>query len=152
MATIRTQLLDLVVTMLNSGTPGGVPQSRRGFLFSVGAVSLPTISVYPAKEDAVLQLGNSPPGLTKNTMMVQVEVRQKGDASNSADKLAEPLLAWVEKALSGQRPTDNVGLFHLMWKDSLEWDYDQMEHGFVLAKMTIGVQYQTKTTDPEARA
>jgi len=152
MATIRDQVVDLAIGFLNTSPPGGVPNTRRGYLFSPASGDLPTIGVYPERDDFTLEGRDNVGVLVRNKFFIVAEVRAQSDASNSADKNAEPLLSWIFKALNGKRAAANTGLFHLMWIDNVEWNYDQMEHGYVLVKVKVGVSYQTKAGDPESWA
>jgi hypothetical protein len=152
MATIRETILDAILSFLNTGTPGGVPQAKRSFLYTIDSAQLPSITFYAEKEDATVQHAENMAAITLRVLTVVVECRAQGDATNRPDEILDPLLSWVVKALSGRRATDSTGPYHLIFEDSTEWDYEQADHAYAMATVRIGVQYQSKVNDPEAWA
>jgi len=149
--TKRDEVTDLIVTLLGTTPPGGVPVAKRGFLFDMSAASVPAITVFPENDDLELRGdGKGAPDITKHRVAIRVEVRAKSDTTHSADQNAELMLNWIEKTLNGRIPTDRTGPFHIMHIDSIEWDYEQMEHGYVLVKNKLIVELQNKYNDPNA--
>ena len=152
MATIRETIMDAILSLLNTGTPGGVPQAKRSYLYAIDEAQLPSIVFFSEKEDAKLFGSENMPAITLRTLSIVVECRAKGDATNRPDEILDPLLSWVVKALSGKRASANVGPYHLIYEDGTEWDFDQTDHSYVLAKVRFGVQYQSKVSDPDTWA
>lgn len=150
--TIRETILQDMVARLNAPErPSGVPETQRSYGAAVGI--LPHIALYPEKEDAEVWQGiRGAPSLTKRTLVVSIECRAQGDATDRPDTAVEPLLSWIVKALSGVVSEGNTGPYHLMFEESTEWDFDQTEHAYVLARLRVGVQYQTKVNDPDSWA
>lgn len=143
MATIRDQILDAVVVALNTGAPSGIPVARRRRFSSIEADSLPVVDVAPLIEPLSRVGGQSGP-IVKRKLGFVVRVWTAGDAPEIA---ADPIAAWVSKALAGNRLG---GLAHDIEEIGAKWMGNPMDSLYGLTEIEFSAQYQTKTADQEA--
>lgn len=143
MATLRKQIVDVVLLALNTTRPAAVPEATRLRQSQVESSEQPTISVYPGDEP-VRPATNRPGPLVARNLQVVVEARVEGD---EPDVLLDPLLAWIEKAV----PSAISTLWHDDVQETLvhhEYKIGVVPHG--LARVTFVIPYQTRRNDPEA--
>ncbi len=81
-------------------------------------------------------------------MLLSVEVLTKAGSGEQPDKAADPVLAWVTKALAA------AGSFGGLANGSADeigtkFEYEQAETSFCRATQTFRIEYQTRTDDAE---
>ena len=154
MSTIREQIVSAAVTALTAGAPAGVPAPVRTRLDSPGADQLPALTVYQVMEtvetmrDAKAGAASRGP-LIRRSLLLSVEVLTKAGTGVEPDKVADPILAWVTKALAAagtfgglaNHPADEVGT---------KFEYEQAETSFCRATQTFRIEYQTRADDAES--
>lgn len=133
-----------LVTALNTGTPGGVPQAARSRTKPYEAASLPAVSVYPLREAAERVGGKTGP-IIKRRLTIRIECRAVGEP---ADQVIDPMVAWVTKALAGNTLNN---LAHDIEETGTEWEVELADKAYGLASIDFSILYQTKTTDQEAK-
>ena len=145
MATLRKQIVDVVILALNTGRPAGMPEATRLRQSQVETDEQPSISVYPGDE-SIQPATNRPAPLVVRQLQVFVEARANGD---EPDVLLDPLLAWIEQAVTSATSVlwhDDVQATHVHH----EYTIGVVPHGH--ARVTFVVPYQTRRNDPEAAA
>lgn len=154
MSTIREQIVTAAVLALATGAPTGVPTPVRTRLDSPGADQLPALTVYQGVEtvetmrDAKAGTASRGP-IVRRSLLLSVEVLTKAGSGGEPDKAADPILAWVTKALAAagtfgglaNHPVDEVGT---------KFEYEQAETSFCRATQTFRIEYQTRTGDAES--
>jgi hypothetical protein len=154
MSTIREQIVSAAVTALTTGAPAGVPAPVRTRLDSPGAEQLPALTVYQGVEtvetmrDAKSGAASRGP-IVKRSLLLSVEVLTKAGPGGEPDKVADPVLAWVTKALAAagtfgglaNQAADEIGT---------KFEYEQAETSFCRATQTFRIEYQTRTGDAES--
>lgn len=143
MASLRKQIVDALITQLNTSRPAGVPAASRIRQSQFERDEAASISVYPGDE-AVQSATNRPSPIVRRTLQVLVECRAVGD---EPDVLLDPLEVWAEKAVGSASSA--------LWHDAPQLTLTHHEyaigakpHG--LARLTFQIQYQTRRGDPEA--
>lgn len=153
MATLREQIVDAIITALNTGTPGGVPAAKRSYTYGVDATQLPVVNVFWLKDQPL----PAPAGVSgvpvRHNLIVAVEVITKGSSTDRPDEVADAGLAWVVKALDGKRPAPgNTGPYHVMQDGGAENRLQQKDHAYCVARALVAVSYQHKQGDAETWA
>lgn len=148
--TLRKQIVAAIITKLNTNTPVGVPAAVPYHLLKLEPTALPSICVYSTEEEVEPQPKPSlQPVLSKRTLRVAVECREKADIGTSVDDAVDPLAAWVVKALGGQTQTS---LYHVITEDRTDIERSLSDHAYIVVTITFRVAYQTKAGDAEAWA
>ncbi len=148
MATIREQIVVKALTRVNTGTPGGVPQTERARTFALAPEQLMSSIVYAKREEVREQDGRRKPAVQTNVIL-HFELRSKASGTNSPDLLLDPVVNWIIKALAG---SFEAGL----WEDveyldtDLEWA--QADYAFCLATVRLKVLSSINAKDPSAIA
>lgn len=157
MATIREQITDDVVALLNAGSPPVTV--KRSYGFAVDLEAAKSIIVYPKSDVADPPLGGRTGGLSnvpvKRMLTLAVECRSKGTPTERADAEADVLAAWVVKTICGKKkgPADAGGpLYHGITEGETTFEYDQRDHAYCLVTVEILVAYQSRANDPETWA
>lgn len=153
MSTVRERIVVSAVTALATGAPPGIPAPVRTRLDSPTADQLPALTVYQAAETVEtmrdFKAGGAARGpVVRRSVLLNVEVLTKAGAGEEPDKVADPILAWVTKALGvagtfdglANNPADEVGT---------KFEYEQAETSFCRSTMTFRIQYQSRADDAE---
>jgi len=165
MSSFREQLAVRVGTLLNTGTPTGVPSAVRASIFSVDRATAPAIRYRIASDTchpmfrqrpvpgkpleegpALLQLSTFP---FVRMLELHVESVAYGTATISAEEATDPLTKWVEKALGSANWKDlglACGLVGTTFEDAGE------DASACKATAVYRIAYTTKAGDPEIRA
>ena len=154
MPTLRERIVDEIVTLLNTSTPGGVPVAKRSYTFTIDAAASNSIIVYPKSDQAIIP-SLAPQPVTRRSLVVVIECRAKSTASERPDAEADALASWVVKALCGRRqgPYDANGpLYHAIVEGETTFEMEQADHGYALVTVEVVVQYQSRANDPETWA
>jgi len=163
MSSIREQLAVRAVTLLNTGTPAGVPATARGSIASVDRATAPAIRcrmasdtcsplfrqrTVPGKEfDEGPPLNQLPGSPIVRHLELHVECAAYGTAAVSAQEATDPLTKWVEKALGSANWKDIAlacGLVGTRFDDAGE------DMSACKATAVYRITYITKAGDPEA--
>ncbi len=153
MSTIREQIVAAAVTAIGTGAPAGIPAPVRTRIDSPSADQLPVLTIYQAVEtvDPMRdpRAGRPVRGpVVRRALTLNVEIITKAGAGQDPDKTADPIMAWVTKALGAagtfgdlaNNPADEVGT---------KFDYEQGETSFCRATMAFRIQYQSRADDAE---
>jgi hypothetical protein len=155
-STIREQIVASVVVALATGTPPGVPAPIRTRIDSPNADQLPVLTVYQASETVEPmhdpRLGRAARGpIVRRSLLLNVEVITKAGAGQEPDKAADPILAWVTKALGLAGTFDDLAN-HPADEAGTKFEYEQGETSFCRATMTWRILYQSRVDDAEQAA
>lgn len=143
MASIRDRILDAVLTVLNTGTPVGVPASTREVRIYEQA-QLPSIVVRPVGEN-VSQVHDRKGLLKERQLRFVVEVRAAGAVP---DKALDKHLVWVTKKLDGYT---NALFNDLLEEGDIAWIIDMQDFAVGMAVVPYIAYYQTKKGDQETK-
>ena len=153
MSTIREQIVAAAVAAIGTGAPAGVPAPVRTRLDSPAPQQLPALTVYQAAE--TVEPMRDPRGghavrgpVVRRTLTLNVEVVTKAGAMEEPDKAADPILAWVTKALAAagtvaglaNNPADELGT---------KFEYEQAETSLCRATIGFRITYQSRADDAE---
>jgi len=153
MSTIREQIVSAAVLALATDVPAGIPGPVRTRLDSPSADQLPALTVYQGTEtvesmrDAKTGTASRGP-IVRRSLLLSVEVLPKAGTGGEPDKVADPILAWLTKALAAAAafgglangPADEIGT---------KFEYEQAETSFCRATQTYRVDYQSRADDAE---
>jgi len=165
MSSIREQLAVRVGTLLNTGTPGGVPAAVRGSIRSVDRATAPAIRyrmvtdtaspLFRQKTVPGKTLEEGPPLIQRpgdpitRHLEIHVECVAYGSDSQSAEELTDPLTKWAEKAL-GSAVWKDLGLACGLVGTTFEEAGE--DASACKATAVFRIAYMTKAGDPEVRA
>lgn len=141
MATIREQIIEAAVTAVNTGAPTGVPACARTVMQPSEQAQLPTITVFPVREE----IDNTKTGrwgpLIVRTLYLRFVVYASGDPADSA---LDPIVEWVSKTIGG---SNLGGLAQDAVEHELIWQYDEGNFAVAAVAMDFRVTYQTRRDD-----
>jgi hypothetical protein len=146
MNSIREQIIQAALALLNTGTPSGVPQTQRARMEGYDPSELPAIAIKSVREEDEYEKEGKRSYFLKRTFTLRVEVRVVGPAP---DQLADPMLVWAGKQLGGQTfLSGGVNLAEECLEALTEWQYASEDQPYVLAQLDFRVYYNTLKTDP----
>lgn len=141
MATIREQIINAAVAAVNSGAPSGVPQCVRTVMQPSEQDQLPTITVFPFREEIDnLKTGRWGP-LIVRTLYLRFVIYASG---NPADGALDPIVEWVSRQLGG---SNLGGLAQDAVEHELTWQYDEGNFAVAAVAMDFRITYQTLRND-----
>ena len=148
MSSIREQALAAIVTALNTGAPGGVPDFDRDRANPHSAASLPAGNVCIApitqpQESSELVGGKASGPLALKTLLVATECLALGATSECLD----PMLVWTQAALAGNRLG---GIVHRIEQHSTLWQRVSSDFDYWKATRIWAVTYQTARSNEES--
>lgn len=157
MSTIREQIVAKAFDALSTDLPEGIPVPQRTRLDSPTADQLPALTLYQGDEVVAHQRDPKPGeashatrgSLVRRYLPVIVEVLAARGEGVVEDEACDPSLAWAEKAIC----TNGLfaGLANYVDVLGTGFRYEQKETSFCRAILTILVEFQTKTGEPESR-
>lgn len=143
MSTLREQIIAAAATVLNTGTPAGVPQCLRTMMQPNETSQLPALIVFPTREE-VFDGGGKWGPLVKRSLSLRFVGFASGDP---ADGALDPLVAWLS-TLNGQT---FGGLVNSTIEAELNWQYDETNYQIAAVAVDFTIEYQTKRGDATQR-
>jgi len=141
MATIREQIIEAAVAAVNSGAPAGVPACVRTVMQPAEQAQLPTITVFPVREEVdPAKAGRWGPIIVR-TLYLRFVIYATGDP---ADGALDPIVEWVAKAIGGSQLG---GLAQDAVEHELTWQYDEGNFAVAAVAMDFRIEYQTLRND-----
>lgn len=149
MSSIRQQVMDAMLSALNTGRPGTVPQIGKWTGLAVEDSHLPFSSLARAKE-VISPVGTRSAPIVRRTLRVEIEHLVAGTATPSAtaEENAEPLLSWNVKALVGN---SLGGLAIELNEGEITWTLEQADRPYVRVTHRFEVVYTTHANDADLR-
>ena len=141
MSSLRAQIVDAAVALLNTSRPAGIPACDRVRFEPYQPTELPAINVMPVREESEKKTGRWGPLLTRG-FTLRVECRVAGDP---ADVILDPLLVWAGQKLGGQ--TFGV-LAEDCFETLCEWSYAGSDQNYSMASLDFRVNFSTLINDP----
>lgn len=143
MASIRDQILDAVITALNTGTPVGVPAATREEKHYEQA-QLPAITIRPITE--IVSPIHNRQGLVKERQLKFIaEIRAVGTIP---DKALDKHLVWVTKKLDGF--TSSL-VNAIVEEGEIAWGVGIQDYAEGICTVPYTAYYQTKKGDQESK-
>ena len=140
MSTIREQIIEAAVAVLNTGTPAGVPVCNRTLMQPSEQSQLPALTVFPFREEINDKSTGKWGPLVTRTLYLRFVAYASGDP---ADGALEPIVAWISQ-LGGQQfgglATDTI-------EHELNWQYDEGNYQVAAVAMDFRIEYPTLRTD-----
>ena len=129
------------MTAVNTGTPNGVPQAVRTLMQPSEQSQLPTITVFPFREeiDDKSATGRWGPLVTRN-LFLRFVAYASGDP---ADQALDPIIEWLSKLGGSQLG----GLANNVAEAELVWQYDEGNYAVAAVAMDFRIEYQTERGD-----
>ena len=149
MATIREQIVAKVQLKVNTGTPGGVPQTERARTFALAPDQLMSSVVY-GKRDEVKEPEARRPASQTNVIL-HFELRAKATPTTSPDLLLDPVIDWIVKTLDVGDVIE-PGLWEGIEYLDTDFEWAQADYAFCLATVRFRVLSQIKRGNPSALA
>jgi hypothetical protein len=142
-ATVRNQIVDAALALLNTDPPTGFPVADDHQLESYQPGQLPAVTVFEIRDEGEINKigGRWGPFLDRN-LTFRVEVRVAGDVGRA---IVDPFLAWIGTCLGGQQ---FGGLATDTFEALTEWQYAALDQPYTLVQQDFRVQYSVLKTDP----
>lgn len=143
MASLRDQILDAVITALNTGTPVGVPAATREEKHYEQS-QLPAITIRPISE--TISSVHNRQGLVKDRQLKFIaEIRAVGTIP---DKALDKHLVWVTKKLDGFTSS----LVNTITEEGeIDWGVGMQDYAEGICTVPYTAYYQTKKGDQESK-
>jgi len=153
MSTIRSQALGRLMSALaGSPLPSGVPQVIDTPGISVIESTLPSLALF-VDNDTIEQVKASGGGtgpIFKRHLLVRLEVRQKAVVGSSARDQAEPILAWISKAIGTVDVANPSRVAHTIHEGDTKWEtVSESDTPVCLATVDVHLDYQHRVGDAE---
>lgn len=146
--TVREQIMETLITTLNTGRPVDVPVAERLRFLSIDSDQLPVMVVAPIREETARVAAGFAP-LAQRRLVVAVRLYVKGatgPAPLAVDALAEPMLAWIVKQLVGMRVPN---LIVDIEESETAWEFVESDSPMARVTLELVVSYQTRLNDLE---
>lgn len=150
-ASVRKQIVDAAIALLNASPPSGVPQTDDTRLESYTAEELPAITLVELREEAETEKEGRWSYFLKRTFTLRVEIRIAETLAAGARATMDPLYSYVGATLAGAGSTDGQtfgGLSEDCYEALLEWQYAAEDQPYTLLQIDFRVLYSTLKSDP----
>jgi len=139
-SSVREQIIDAVLTALNTGTPVGVPQAERRRGQPYQATELPAISVKPVREEVEYEQSGKRTYFRKRVLTLRISVWTIGD-----DSVADPMTTWATQVLDGQIIVPS--LIEDAIEALYEWDSSNEDQPYNVVHQDFRIHYHTVVGD-----
>lgn len=144
MSTIREQIIEAAVALLNTGRPSGIPACVRTLMQPNEQAQLPAITVFPFREEVNDKAsGKWGPIVTRTLYLRFVAYASSSSSGGPADGAIDPIIAWIS-LLGGQQ---FGGLASDAIEHELNWQYDESDYQVAAVAMDFRIEYQTLRSD-----
>lgn len=145
-ATVRNQIMDAALAMLNNSPPGGVPQTDDGRIQPYSEDELPTAVLYEIREDDQNEKEGRWSYFLKRTFTMRIEVRVAAPAGGDSPRAAiDPILVWIGKTLGAQQFN---GLAEDCYEQHTEWQRADESRPYTMVQVDFVIEYSTLKSDP----
>jgi hypothetical protein len=148
MASIREQIVQSVLALVNTARPGDVPEIKRSYLYAMDLEAEKIVSLYQAVTRPI-ESGAGSDVVIRHATVLRFKLGAKGTASTKPDEELDALCVWLVKTLVGK---SQLGLYHKLKHGELLFDYEQGDHGYAIAWLDVIAEHQTRADDPEVWA
>jgi hypothetical protein len=148
---IRKQIVDMAIALINTSPPAGVPAADDTRLESYqGVGELPAITVLELRQESELEKEGRWSYFLNRTFTLRIEMRVAATNAASARVAMDPLYVWVAQQLSGigQQNQTFGGLAEDCFETIAEWQYAAEDQPYTLLQLDFRVVYSTLKTDP----
>jgi hypothetical protein len=146
-ASVRSQIVDAAIALLNTSPPAGVPEADDTRLesYNADAGELPAITVFEIREEMETEKEGRWSYFLKRTFTMRVEMRVAETVAVKARLAMDPLYVWVGQCLGGQQ---FGSLAEDCYEALAEWQYAAADQPYTLLQLDFRVLYSTLKTDP----
>jgi len=145
MATIREQIIEAAVALVNTGAPAGVPLCVRTQMQPNEQAQLPAITCFPFREIITSTKPSGRWGPYIDRVMYLRFVCYNSGAP--ADQSLDDILAWLTQSLGGQQ---FGGLAADCVESEINWQFDEGNFQVAAAAIDFKIDYQTLRNDATA--
>lgn len=145
MTTLRAQLIDKVLRLLNAGRAPDMPEATTRRWLAGDDQGLPAISVWYDHE--VRTVGNQSSrlgGPEVRSLRFNVQAIASTPDADLGDSLVEPMVEWIDDKL-GNTVLDDLA--HRVIVERTTWEAIQSERLYMVATIQCLIQYQTTRGD-----
>lgn len=144
---LRRNLLDAFVSVLNTDAPSDIPLARARRSLPEAKITTSEINVYFAAEDVQVKGGRFGPIVVRDVRIV-VECRDVTSDPEEVDTLMDPLTDWVQKALGS---SGNLGGLAIdLVEVGTTWTPFYLERYYPITRTSYVVSFQTSRKDPNS--
>jgi len=156
-----TQIVDRIVSLIDTARPPGIPQPQRERTFAIDPGTLPIMNVHALHTVPVIDPATAHQVATLDPMIVlattvAVDCASKGDQTTRPQQAVDAMIAWVWKTCVGQVETSSIDpslrLFLQIQLGSVTPNMDQADHPYEMTRLELVVFHQTGLSDPETWA
>lgn len=146
-ASVRKQIVDAAIALLNASPPGGFPSidDTRLEPYSADGAELPSCTVFEIREEGDTEKEGRWSYFVKRIFTMRVELRIAETVALKARAAMDPLYVYVGQTLGGQQ-------FGTLAEDTyeslLEWQYAAEDQAYTLLQIDFRVLYSTLKADP----
>lgn len=144
-ASVRSQIVDAAITLLNASPPSGVPATDDTRLESYTAGELPSIVLFEIRDESETEKEGRWSYFLKHTFTMRAELRIAETVAVKARAAMDPLFVWVATQLGGQQ---FGALAEDCYPTLAEWQYAAEDQPYTLLQLDFRVLYSTLKSDP----
>jgi hypothetical protein len=145
-SSIRKQIVDAAIALINTAPPMGVPTVDDGRLEPYAQPELPAITVYELREEGELAEQNGRWSyFLRRTFTMRVEIRIAETTAIAARAAVDPLYVWLGQNLGGNQ---FGGLAEDSYETLLEWQHAAEDQAYTLLQVDFRITYTTMKIDP----
>lgn len=139
MASVREQLMQALMTRLNTGAPMGVPTVTRAREEPYSSDELPAITIKPQREEIDYEAEGKRSYFRRRVLTLRVSLHFTGD-----DSVADPMAVWISSQLDGQVVPD---LMEDCIEAQYEWEYAAEDQPYTVLHQDYRIHYHTIVGD-----
>jgi len=137
---VREQIMQAVITALNTNAPAGIPQATRRLLRPLDPSELPAIDVVQASEE-VQPIQNRLNPTVKRLLKIRVRAWVMDP---QPDQALDPILQWITTALAGNSFN---GLAQFTEEKLNEWNAEEVDATYGVVSREYLIEYTTSRTN-----
>lgn len=151
--TIHRQIFEYLLTLVNTGRPGYVPEIKEFWSWAIQPASLPFASAFweiadPVPPDEKKSQHDRDP-ITSWELDVVFVLWEKGDGTETPQKKLDPIVAWIGSAVLGKSVP---GLFRIVKAGPMKTMPAQADYPYCRQVVGVRVKFSTSSTNLEAAA
>ncbi len=139
MSTIREQIIEAVLTVLNTSTPPGVPACTRLKMEPMSASDLPAMTIFPMREEVQPAKGGRFAPFVERILTVKIVMEAAGSDTTTADQAVDPMAAWISQL--GGSTLGGVALD--TEEGQSEWLYQEGDFPYAALATELMIHYRT---------
>lgn len=142
MSSLREQIIQAALALLNTSPPSGVPQTTRARVQPYDPSELPAMTIKSLRNEGQNEKEGRWGYFIQNTFSLRMEFYVAGDA---ADELIDPMYVWAVQQLGAQQ---FGSLAQDCYEGIMEWEYADQDLPYAKATLDFRVEFNSLKKDP----